>query len=331
MVKAKTAKDPPTIMNGPPYSLVVESSVMTPEEKQKVKKKKKKSSSRDGHNVARPETEAEFLALDFSSRCAVAGLQLGRTKVFLRREAFDRIEAMRSETFFNAAAAIQKIVRGKQCREYYLIMRYAAVVIQSLFRMRLSLRRVEGERAIKSAVTIQSAWRMYDAKLSVAQIVYARVTAARMIQRFFRHKQMMARQAEMAASVSEDDIIRAVTQVQAMYRGSRTRSDVLEMMQEQERQERERIEREERERVERAEREERERIERAEREERARIERAERENRERARAGRTKATRKGREGQSCSSSCCRCCYGCRHCSDCVVGSYDGATGCARES
>ena len=246
MVKAKTAKDPPTIMNGPPYSLVVESSVMTPEEKQKTKKKKKRSSSRDGHNVARPESEEEFLSLDFSSRCAVAGLQLGRTKVFLRREAFDRIEAMRSETFFNAAATIQKIARGKQCREYFLIMRYAATVIQSLFRMRLSLRRVEGERALKSVVTIQSAWRMYDAKLSVAQIVYARIAAAKMIQRFYRHKQIMARQAEMQSSISEDDIIRAVTQVQAMYRGSKTRTAVLEMMQAQERQERERIAREER-------------------------------------------------------------------------------------
>lgn len=245
MVKAKTSKDPPTIMNGPPYSLVVESSVMTPEEKQKVgKKKKKKSSARDGHNVARPESEEEFMALDFSSRCAVAGLQLGRTKVFLRREAFDRIEAMRSETFFNAAATIQKIVRGKQCREYFLIMRYAAVVIQSLFRMRLSLRRVEGERAVKSAITIQSAWRMYDAKLSIAQIVFARNAAAKLIQRFYRHKQLMARQ----SAVSEDDILRAVTQVQAMYRGSRTRADVLEMMQQQERQERERAEMEERER-----------------------------------------------------------------------------------
>jgi ankyrin repeat protein len=220
---------------------------MTPEEK--TKKKKKRGSSREGHNVARPESEEEFLALDFSSRCAVAGLQLGRTKVFLRREAFDRIEAMRSETFFNAAATIQKIVRGKQCREYFLIMRYAATAIQSLFRMRLSLRRVEGERALKSAVTIQSAWRMYDAKLSLAQIVYARIAAAKTIQQFYRHKQFKARQAEMQSSVSEDDILRAVTQVQAMYRGSRTRTAVLEMMQEQERQERERIAEEERERI----------------------------------------------------------------------------------
>ena len=40
-------------------------------------------------NIDIPETTEDFNKLDFSTRCAVAGLQLGRTKVFLRREAFD--------------------------------------------------------------------------------------------------------------------------------------------------------------------------------------------------------------------------------------------------
>lgn len=58
------------------------------------------------------------MSLDFSSRCAIAGLQLGKTKVFLRREAFDRVEALRSRKFGRSATAIQKIVRGVQARAY---------------------------------------------------------------------------------------------------------------------------------------------------------------------------------------------------------------------
>ena len=103
----------------PPVNLVVESSVMSPEEQRRrrirndpslVKRERRDS---DRHGISRPGTEEEFLELDFASRCAVAGLQLGRTKVFLRREAFDRIEAMRSDKFYNAAASIQKVYRGK--------------------------------------------------------------------------------------------------------------------------------------------------------------------------------------------------------------------------
>lgn len=68
---------------------------------------------------APPQSSQEFLALDFASRCALAGMQLGRTKVFLRREAFDRIEALRARKYGKAAVAIQKIVRGIQARSSY--------------------------------------------------------------------------------------------------------------------------------------------------------------------------------------------------------------------
>lgn len=66
-----------------------------------------------------PQSSQEFLALNFASRCALAGLQLGRTKVFLRREAFDRIEALRARKYGMAAITIQKIVRGRQARSSY--------------------------------------------------------------------------------------------------------------------------------------------------------------------------------------------------------------------
>jgi myosin heavy subunit len=78
----------------------------------------RKSSQTDEYlsGATQPQTSHEFLALDFSSRCAIAGLQLGRTKVFLRREAFDRIEALRAGKFGKSAVTIQKMARGMQAR-----------------------------------------------------------------------------------------------------------------------------------------------------------------------------------------------------------------------
>ena len=73
------------IVNGP-QSLAAESSVQTPPEKRVLKKKKNRLSllsmkerAEHSQNLARPETREEFLSLDFVSRCAVAGLLLGRT------------------------------------------------------------------------------------------------------------------------------------------------------------------------------------------------------------------------------------------------------------
>ncbi|EEC47670.1 predicted protein, partial [Phaeodactylum tricornutum CCAP 1055/1] len=129
---------------------------------------------------------SEFESLDFASRCAVAGLQLGRTKVFLRREAFDRIEGMRSDKFHFAASLIQKVVRGKLGVTHYMQMRQAVIIIQSTFRMKLSCYRAEGLRYLGAIVKIQNAWRGCSARIFMEEIVMARRYAAIVIQRAFR-------------------------------------------------------------------------------------------------------------------------------------------------
>lgn len=170
-----------------PYNLVVESSVMTPERQRTLRTAKNaRKSKKDDHKVARPETQDEFLALDFASRCAVAGLQLGRTKVFLRREAFDRIEGLRSEKFFNAASSIQKIVRGKICREYFLHLRRSAILAQCMIRMFLAKMRAFETRIDKAALTIQCAWRAFVSRMWAFEVQLARRTAALIIQRAYR-------------------------------------------------------------------------------------------------------------------------------------------------
>ena len=125
-------------MNGH-MNLVAVSTAFTPEDERKKKERAKKlrESEYQTTGMANPQTAQEFLALDFSSRCAVAGLQLGRTKVFLRREAFDRIEALRAQKFGTSAVAIQKIVRGVQARKYCQVKYAAVLTIQRAVRSHL--------------------------------------------------------------------------------------------------------------------------------------------------------------------------------------------------
>ena len=230
--RALRRHDRPKIVTGaaapyvPPFNLVVESSVTTPDEK--TKKNRKSMTNRrdpDQYNVARPESEEDFLMLDFASRCAVAGLQLGRTKVFLRREAFDRIEALRSDKFFSAAATIQKIVRGRSCRIWYQVMRTAAIIIQSMFRMRLSRSLVVWMRTLNSVVKIQSIWRMSLARSNLVDLRAARSEAAIMIQRCYRSRNSKVRAKN---HVSPEAIIKAITLLQAMFRGGAARTRLLE-------------------------------------------------------------------------------------------------------
>lgn len=215
----------------PPVNLVVESSVMSPEEQRRRRTRgdpallNRERRDGDRHGIVRPETVEEFLDLDFASRCAVAGLQLGKTKVFLRREAFDRIEAMRSDKFFGAAAMIQKSYRGKVQRLKYSRMRTASVVLQCVLRIGLARRRVAHIRYAAAAVKVQSAWRGYAASLIMNEIVLARRFAALIIQRAYRvhtNRQFQP---------SEDDIIRAVVTIQAKHRGSFARKEMTRLAQ----------------------------------------------------------------------------------------------------
>lgn len=107
-----------------------------------------------------PETEDDFVSLEFPARCALAGIQMGKTKVFLRREAFDRIESMRSERVSVAAAIIQARARGILTRQYFEELMAAVLCIQSVARTKI--KRLKRFRAfIASALTVQRVFRRY--------------------------------------------------------------------------------------------------------------------------------------------------------------------------
>lgn len=153
-----------------------------PEQRKKrevAKKRRETESTYSTSGIARPETAEEFLSLDFSSRCAIAGLQLGKTKVFLRREAFDRIEALRAQKFGKSATAIQKIVRGCQTRRYVKMLKaqmtMAAIIIQRaysnyvdrLFYLEMN------ETLIPSAVKIQAVARGANTRTWYFETLYS--------------------------------------------------------------------------------------------------------------------------------------------------------------
>ncbi|EJK72149.1 hypothetical protein THAOC_06351 [Thalassiosira oceanica] len=117
------------------------------------------------HGTSFPASLDDYDGRDFTARCALAGLQMGRTKVFLRRNTLDKLEALRSGVLSKSAVVIQRIVRGAVTRSYVTAMKDemtgAAVVLQraarNLARRRYYLGR---DRVVISAATaIQSAAR----------------------------------------------------------------------------------------------------------------------------------------------------------------------------
>ena len=121
--------------------------------------------------LAQPKTMDEFMKLDFASRCAVAGLQLGKTKVFLRREAFDTLESIRNEKFGKNVTKVAKYWRRYAAQKYLRTCRSAAIKIQCLFRRVEAVARTthlmkimkEKRRKRKAATKIQAAYRNHHA------------------------------------------------------------------------------------------------------------------------------------------------------------------------
>jgi len=153
------------------------------------KKKKKRMNAQS--NIEIPETEEEFERLDFGTRCAVAGLQLGRTKVFLRREAFDRIESLRVAILGKSARVIQAKMRGRVQRLRYFRLRKATIKCQAIIRYFLA--NLEVIRARKKArrerwasTTIQLAYRRYKFRNLGADRKRRMIDAAVTLQSFTR-------------------------------------------------------------------------------------------------------------------------------------------------
>jgi ankyrin repeat protein len=142
-------------------------------------------------NIDIPESKEDFDKLDFGTQCAVAGLQLGRTKVFLRREAFDRIESLRAILYGKSACIIQAQIRGRVQRIRYFRLKVATAKTQAAIRYFLAnlgiIRQRKREAREKwASSTIQLAYRRYRFRTLGADKRDEMLYSATIIQAFAR-------------------------------------------------------------------------------------------------------------------------------------------------
>jgi myosin-5 len=91
------------------------------------------------------------------------GIQLGLTKVFLRREAFDSLEILRGLRLESASIKIQSVARMFIVHSYFEECLVAAILIQRLARRVKAVRYFHQLQRNHAATRMQRAWRVYIA------------------------------------------------------------------------------------------------------------------------------------------------------------------------
>jgi hypothetical protein len=94
------------------------------------------------------------------------GIQVGKTKVFLRRKAFDVLERMRKDYMATAAIKIQATGRGYIEFRMYKETKAATLILQCWCRISLARQTVQARREFINSQRIQSARRGYVARRS---------------------------------------------------------------------------------------------------------------------------------------------------------------------
>lgn len=109
--------------------------------------------------VAKGEVEASEGKKGDKPDLVAVGVQVGKTKVFLRRKAYDTLELLRQRKMSEAAVKMQAAARGYiEYREYGTV-RKAVRTIQCAVRVRIAIRRTGVLRRHHRAKVIQTAWR----------------------------------------------------------------------------------------------------------------------------------------------------------------------------
>lgn len=107
---------------------------------------------------------------------AQESVQLGLTKVFLRKLAHDILESRRSRKLLSAAKKIQCFYRGYKIRTWFLLCIRAIVLLQKTFRGyqgRLKAREILWNLCAKK---VQTAYRCYRAYWNYSRFLYAVIT-----------------------------------------------------------------------------------------------------------------------------------------------------------
>ena len=133
--------------------------------------KKKKNAKNYNPTKALVHSIAQRLLKDGDPKDNV-GIQVGKSKVFLRREAYDKLEVMRRERIFTAAISIQKAIRGYLCRLQFDKRMRSLITIQCFIRRVLATKMVSEMRRLHNATIIQRSFRKFSARKYLLSAIF---------------------------------------------------------------------------------------------------------------------------------------------------------------
>jgi len=128
---------------------------------------------------------------DLNPKLMHVGIQLGKTLVFLKRTAFEKLEQLRSVVLGKAATRVQAKVRGRVARKVYLATLASIVLFQSVARVFVAKVNVKRERAqIVAALHVQKRFRGQVGRRIALEVLEAKkvTDAATVIQSAARRK-----------------------------------------------------------------------------------------------------------------------------------------------
>jgi ankyrin repeat protein len=172
------------------------------------------------------------------------GIQMGRTKVFLRRVAFERLEYLRNTILDDSAIVVQAYARMLIARNRFLWRRDSALVLQRLARRLYATRITIIARRYRCATLIQKNWRGYYAErdfiasLFIAQrlqnayrgMVAREICAFMMLDK--KTKTIQSTWRRYRARRRLKNIVYSVVKVQVLYRGYKARKVLKELRRE---------------------------------------------------------------------------------------------------
>jgi myosin-5 len=134
-------------------------------------------------------------------------VQVGLTKVFLRKEAHDVLESLRFKVLFIAATSIQSIYRCYLVRSKYRELVLASLLLQRVVRGMFARSKARFIRHTKAAVRLQSAVRSFIASQKFLRFKYATVLLQASFRRYVAMKSF-GHLREARASLALQSIVR---------------------------------------------------------------------------------------------------------------------------
>ncbi|XP_074586758.1 myosin-8-like [Curcuma longa] len=104
------------------------------------------------------------------------GYQVGKTKVFLRAGQMAELDARRNEVLGRSAGRIQRKVRSYLAHKKFILLKNAAIQIQTICRGQLARQLYENMRRQAAALSIQTFFRMQLARIAYKELLSSTVT-----------------------------------------------------------------------------------------------------------------------------------------------------------